>query len=296
MKTVQIFTDSTSDVVKKFREENELDYVRMVFTFAGKNYDADLDWVDISPAEFYGMMRQGQRAITGQVQSQEIETKFESALEKGLDVLYIACSSKLSQSVNMAKTFSEDLAKKYPDRKIVCYDSLRSNYAEGLMAINAAKMALDGKSIDEIVKCLDETKLKYQTFATVGSLEWLKKAGRVKAGAAFFGNLFSVKPIIVGDKIGNNYAFKKVKGRKTSLDELVNIIAERVENPEQSYLFIENADCEKDAEYVKAEISKKVNFKEIFISSIGPIVGSTVGPDSITVNFYGKEVEIAGEE
>ena len=296
MKTVQIFTDSTSDVVKKFREENELDYVRMVFTFAGKNYDADLDWADISPAEFYGMMRQGQRAITGQVQSQEIETKFESALEKGLDVLYIACSSKLSQSVNMAKTFSEDLAKKYPDRKIVCYDSLRSNYAEGLMAINAAKMALDGKSIDEIVKCLDETKLKYQTFATVGSLEWLKKAGRVKAGAAFFGNLFSVKPIIVGDKIGNNYAFKKVKGRKTSLDELVNIIAERVENPEQSYLFIENADCEKDAEYVKGEISKKVNFKEIFISSIGPIVGSTVGPDSITVNFYGKEVEIAGEE
>ena len=296
MKSVQIFTDSTSDVVKKFREENELDYVRMVFTFAGKNYDADLDWTDISPAEFYGMMRQGQRAITGQVQSQEIETKFESALEKGLDVLYIACSSKLSQSVNMAKTFSEDLAKKYPDRKIVCYDSLRSNYAEGLMAINAAKMALDGKSIDEIVKCLDETKLKYQTFATVGSLEWLKKAGRVKAGAAFFGNLFSVKPIIVGDKIGNNYAFKKVKGRKTSLDELVNIIAERVENPEQSYLFIENADCEKDAEYVKGEISKKVNFKEIFISSIGPIVGSTVGPDSITVNFYGKEVEIAGEE
>lgn len=296
MKTVQIFTDSTSDVVKKFREENELDYVRMVFTFAGKNYDADLDWADISPAEFYGMMRQGQRAITGQVQSQEIETKFESALEKGLDVLYIACSSKLSQSVNMAKTFSEDLAKKYPDRKIVCYDSLRSNYAEGLMAINAAKMALDGKSIDEIVKCLDETKLKYQTFATVGSLEWLKKAGRVKAGAAFFGNLFSVKPIIVGDKIGNNYAFKKVKGRKTSLDELVSIIAERVENPEQSYLFIENADCEKDAEYVKSEISKKVNFKEIFISSIGPIVGSTVGPDSITVNFYGKEVEIAGEE
>ena len=42
MKSVQIFTDSTSDVVKKFREENELDYVRMVFTFAGKNYDADL--------------------------------------------------------------------------------------------------------------------------------------------------------------------------------------------------------------------------------------------------------------
>lgn len=296
MKSVQIFTDSTSDVVKKFREENELDYVRMVFTFAGKNYDADLDWADISPAEYYGMMRQGQRAITGQVQSQEIQTKFEAALEKGLDVLYIACSSKLSQSVNMAKTFSEELAKKYPDRKIVCYDSLRSNYAEGYMAINAAKMALDGKSIDDIVKYLDENKLKYQTFATVGSLEWLKKAGRVKASAAFFGNLFSVKPIIVGDKNGNNYAFKKVKGRKTSLDELVSIIAERIENPEQSYLFIENADCEKDAEYVKSEISKKINIKEIFISSIGPIVGSTVGPDSITVNFYGKEVEIAGEE
>ena len=296
MKSVQIFTDSTSDVVKKFREENELDYVRMVFTFAGKNYDADLDWADITPAEYYGMMRQGQRAITGQVQSQEIQTKFEAALEKGLDVLYIACSSKLSQSVNMAKTFSEELAKKYPDRKIVCYDSLRSNYAEGYMAIKAAEFANEGKTLDETVEWLEENKLKFQTYATVGSLEWLKKAGRVKASTAFFGNLIGVKPIILGDANGNNYSFKKIKGRKKSLDELVSIIVSRIENPEEATLFIEHADCEQDANYIANQVMAKIKVKNINISVLGPIIGATTGPDTITVNFYGEKVTLVGEE
>jgi DegV family protein with EDD domain len=296
MKKVQVFTDSTSDIEKEYRDEVGLDYLKMVFTIEGKNYDADLEWPEITPKAYYDMMRKGSRAVTGQVKPSDIEEKFKKAFEEGYDVLYIACSSRLSSSVNSAKIYADEILAKYPGRKAVCYDSLRSNYAEGLMAFDVAKMANEGKTLDELVEYLDNNRLKYQVVATVESLEWLRKSGRVTATSAFFGNLFGVKPIIISDKNGNNYAFKKVKGRKTSLDELVSIIAERIENPEQSYLFIENADCEKDAEYVKSEISKKINIKEIFISSIGPIVGSTVGPDSITVNFYGKEVEIAGEE
>ena len=295
MKTFQVITDSTSDVEAKFREEYDLDYLKMVFTIEGKTYDADLDWKDLSPKAYFDSMRKGNRSVTGAIKITELEEKFEKYLSQGLDILYIACSSKLSASVNTAKSFSEELLEKYKGRRVICYDSLRSNYAEGYMAITAAKMAKEGKTLDEVVAYLDENKLKFQTYATVATLDWLKKAGRIKASTAFFGNLIGVKPIILGDKNGNNYAFKKVKGRKPSLDELVNIILERIDNNENNILFIEHADCESDANYIRDALKDK--FKgQINVSTLGPIISATTGPDTITTNFFGEEVTIAGEE
>lgn len=296
MKTFQVITDSTSDVEMIFREELGIDYLKMVFTIEGKTYDADLDWKDISAKEYFDSMRKGNRSVTGAVKPIEFEEKFTKYLSEGLDVLYIACSSKLSASVNTAKSFAEEIIEKFPGRKIVCYDSLRSNYAEGYMAIKAAMMANEGKTLDEVIEFLDNNKLKFQTYATVATLDWLKKAGRVKASTAFFGNLIGVKPIILGDKNGNNYSFKKVKGRKPSLDELVNIIAERIENNPQNILFIEHADCEADALYIRDKIKDKIKVKQIHVSTLGPIISATTGPDTITVNFFGEEVTIAGEE
>ena len=296
MKKFQIFTDTTSDVEKKFRDEYELDYLKMVFTIEGKTYDGDLDWKEMTPEDYYNKMRKGNRAITGLVKNDDAEAKIKAALDAGLDVLYIACSSKLSGSVNSVKIIADELLQSYPDRKVVSYDSLRSNYAEGMMAMDAAKWALEGMDIDECVKKLDETKLNYQVYATVATLDWLKKAGRVKASTAFFGNLLGVKPIIVSDALGNNYGFKKVKGRKNSLDELVNIACERVINPEESTIYIEHADCLNDALYIKEQIEAKIKIKEINVSKLGPMIGATTGPDTITINFFGQKVEIASGE
>ena len=296
MKKVQVFTDSTSDLEKEYRDEAGLDYIKMVFTINGRNYDADLEWPEISPKDYYEMMRKGDRAVTGQVKQSEVSEKVKKAFEAGYDVLYIACSSKLSGSVNTAKVHAEEVLKEYPDRKLVCYDSLRSNLAEGLMAFDVAKMANEGKTIEELVEYLDNNRLKYQTVATVESLDWLRKAGRITATSAFFGNLFGVKPIIISDKNGNNYAFKKVKGRKTSLDELVEIICQRLTSPKDYGVCIEHADCEKDAQYVADKIKERLNPKYVHVSCLGPIIGATVGPGTITINFYGEEVTISGEE
>ena len=296
MKKFQVITDSTSDLEKKYRDEYDIEYLKMVFTIDNKEYDADLDWTDITPEKYYGLMRKGNRSITGLVKTIEIEEKFKKSLDEGLDILYIACSSKLSGSVNSAKNIAAELLKKYPDRKVICYDSLRSCYAEGMMAIEASKRANNGEDILDVVKYLDEYKLNYQTYATVATLDWLKKAGRVKASAAFFGNLFSVKPIIVGDKDGNNYGYKKTKGRKASLDELVDTVISRISKP-YGMVMIEHADCLRDANYIKEQIqAKNPEIKDFNISSVGPIIGATTGPDTIAVDFYGEKVTISSGE
>lgn len=295
MKKFYVLADSTCDCEKKFRDRYDFDYCPMVFTIDSKTYKANLDWTELKADDYYGLMRKGKRSVTGLVSAAVFEEKFTEYLEKGFDVLYIACSSRLSGSLNNAKIVAAELKDKYPDRKIVCFDSLRSNYAQGMMALDAAKMANSGMDIEECVKKLTDERLNYITICTAGSLTWLKQAGRVKAGAAFFGNLIGVKPMILADAVGQNYAFKKVKGRKASLDELVTEVSNRILNPEQATVFVEHANCIEDAKYVGSQIKDKLKVKEVNVSNIGPIVGATVGPDTITVNFYGKTVTEIGE-
>jgi hypothetical protein len=71
---------------------------------------------------------------------------------------------------------------------------------------------------------------------------------------------------------------------------------EELENKENAVVYVENADCLQDAEYVAKEIKAKTNCKEVHVSTLGPIIGASCGPDTITVNFYGKKMDITGEE
>ena len=294
MRKFQVLVDGTSDLQKDLRDAYMIDDCKMSFSLCDKEYKTALDWGNISPEEYYTLMEQGNRVVTGLVAIPEFESKFRKYLDQGLDVLYVACSSKLSGSVNTGRLVANELIKEYPDRKIVCFDSLRSNYAQGIMGMDAAKMALEGKNIDEAVAYLEEYRLNYQVHGTVATLVYLKRNGRIKATKAFFGNLLGVKPLILSDAKGYNYAYKKVKGRKTSLDELVAIIKERVFNPENATVFVEHAICPEDAEYVASQIRDYV--KEVRVLPLGPIIGSVVGPKSVTVSFFGQKVDIATPE
>jgi DegV family protein with EDD domain len=154
-----VITDSTSDLSNEIREKYSIDYCQMEFSLGEKNFRASLDWEDISPKEFYDSMRSGKRYKTVQVTVKTFDEKFREHLSKGEDILYIACSSGLSGSVKTALVISQELRSDFPDRKIVCIDSLISGLGQGSMAIKAAQMRDEGKSLDETAAWIEDNKL-----------------------------------------------------------------------------------------------------------------------------------------
>ena len=296
MRDFIILTDSTSDLCKDLRQLHDIDYVAMNITYDDKEFKASLDWEEYSAKELYDLMRNGKRVRTTQVPYNTYFDKFMECGKEGKDVLYISCSSALSGTVNIARTVRDEVLETYKDMKICIVDSLISSLGQGYLVIKASELKKEGKSIDEITAYLEENKLKTQQVATVASLEYLRRAGRVKATKAFFGNLFGVKPIIMSDAKGQNYAFKKVKGRRASLLYLVEYLKENIVNPEEQTIYISHADTLEDATFVKEHILKEVNCKEVFIDYICPIVGSSVGPGTIIVFYQGETVTIIGEE
>ena len=289
-----IIADSTADLDKDLRTTYDIDYVKMNYVIDGVEYPASLDWENHSSSDFYNMMRSGTRITTTQVTRQEYAEKFTKYLELGKDILYISCSSALSGSINLAIVIAKELKVQYPERNIVCIDSLCSSLGQGYMLIRAAELKAEGKSLEEISAYIEENKLKVNQFGTVENLNYLKRAGRVTASSAFFGNMFGIKPIIISDIHGQNYAIEKVKGTANAKTRIAQHISEVTKNGDREYILISHADCLEDAHKLRDAIMEIAPFKKIIIGTIGPIVGSCVGPGTIISFCFGDEVTVSG--
>lgn len=291
MKQIKILTDSCSDLSAELLAKYNLDYAKMSTVYQGQEKPALLTWEEYSPKQLYDIMRKGERVTTAQVSVQEFMRIFKQYLEQGFDIIYIGCSSKQSGSVNTGTVVAKDILKDYPDSKITCIDSLNASIGIGMLAIYATELAAAGKSYDEIVTATLAARNHVNQYVTVHSLDALKRAGRVKASSAFLGNLMGVKPILISDANGDQTPIKKVRGRTTSLEEIVNLLSESMENPAEQTVYVAHADCNpEELEMIKQLISQKIKCKEICTVYIGPIIGASIGPDAIGIWGFGKEI------
>lgn len=294
MKKVKILSDSCCDLDATLREKYGIDYLRMKTLYGENEHPASLDWEYYSPSELYDIMREGGRVLTSQVPPEEFKRGFTAYLNEGYDIVYIGCSLKQSSSVNTGKAVASELLKDYEGAEIYCIDSLNACVGEGMLAIEAAKLRDEGLSAKDIAEKISQKRNFVNEYCTVHTLDCLKRAGRVKASSAFFGNLFGVKPIIISDKNGNQTPIKKVKGRKTSMEEIVNLLKESIIDSEQQCIYIAHADCETEAARLKELVLENIPCKEVYTLYIGPIIGASIGPDALALFGFGKEVEFEG--
>lgn len=289
MAKYQIFTDSCSDLSTELRKQNNIEYVHMGLVVDGVEKTADLDWIEYSPEEFYGWLSAGKKVKTTQVSMEEFEKGFKPFLEKGIDVIYLGCSSALTGSLNMFNLVKQELQEQFPERKIIGIDTLCASVTEGILVLEAAKKQQEGLSIEELEKWVEDNKFFFNQFATVDTLKYLKDAGRIKGTAAFFGNIIGIKPIFISDRKGNNFVIKKVKGTKASLNELFELVKNALDLNKSNKIYIGQGMAQERAEGLKQRIKDELNI-EATVLWIGPIVGTTCGPGVIATFCFGKEV------
>lgn len=296
-----IFTDSTSDLTPEQRHSHGIEFVRMLTNWTdkeGKFHEiyADLDWSEITPHDYYQLMRDGMVIMTSQVTEQEFDLKFVPYLEKGMDILYIACSSGLSASGRLSERLAvEKYSKQYPNCKIRVVDTLTSVMAQGLQVLDAADMRDKGMPMEEIAATLEKTRLSYNQSATVEDLTTLAKHGRVKASTAFFGNIFGVKPILISDAKGMNFAIEKAKGRRNALMRVASLVKERVIDAKSQICYICEAEARpEDIELLKSQLLA-IGFKAVEVQPLGPIIAASCGPATVGVYYKGQEELRIGE-
>ena len=283
-----IVTDSSCDLPDELVRKLELHIAPLAFTMGNKTYHNYPDNREMSPEEFYNRQKQGQMATTNAVNVGQATEVLEPILQGGRDVLVLAFSSGLSTTYNSFKIAGDELAAQFPDRKVFVVDTLSASLGQGMLITQAARLRLDGKTIEEVRDWTEQNKLRQCHWFTVNDLFFLKKGGRVSAATALVGSMLQIKPVMHMDDEGHLINVSKARGRKASLLALADKVGELAEDPASQTMYISNSDCPEDAQFVADEVKRRYGVKEVVINSIGPVIGAHTGPGCVALFFMGK--------
>lgn len=278
------FTDSTCDLPLDIYEKNDIKVMSLTYEMGGNEYR---DINGLSHEDFYKKMRAGNAVKTSQITPDTFENTFTGMVEQGKGVLYIAFSSGLSGTYNSARIAGENIKEKYPDARIRIVDSLCASLGEGLLVYKAIQLMNKGKSLDEIADWVEENKLHLCHMFTVDDLMFLHKGGRVSKTSAIAGTILGIKPGLHVDNEGHLIPLAKVRGRKQSLNWLIENMEKRIGNWENDTFAICHGDCIEDAKYVADTVKKKFGIKNCIINYTGSVIGSHSGPGTMALFFMG---------
>lgn len=282
-----IFTDACSNLPGSVLNGRQIRTLPASYTIGDEHitYLGDIDAFDART--HYDLLREGVSVRTSLINAQQFLDHFRTALEAGLDVVYIGLSSGISGTYQASCMAAEELHEEFPQRTIRCVDSLGAGFGTGLLSIRAADLRDAGKSADEAAALLRQDVHNLCQFFTVDDLMYLRRTGRLDSAGAIAGTLLGIKPILFGNSDGHIVTYHKCRGRKKAVDMLSKLYAERVVEPENQVVAISHGDCEEEALALAEKIKAIAAPKELILCPHEPFTGSHVGPGMLGIFFFG---------
>lgn len=291
MSDYRIITDSNADLTQEQVDRLDLTVIPMSFTL-GK--DSLMDYPDereLSYKEFYRRIAAGETSTTNQISIVTFAETFEPFLAAGEDVLYLGFSSGLSGTYNNSVIAAKELAAKYPQRKVYAVDTLAASMGEGLLVYHAVMKKRGGASIDEVKDWMEQNRNRMHHWFTVDDLNHLKRGGRISGASAMVGTMLGIKPVMHFDDEGHIILMEKIRGRKQSLDALVNHMARTSIDSDRQMIFISHSDSQQGCDYVAEEIRKRLGVQQIETAPIGPVIGAHTGTGTVALFYLGQDRE-----
>ena len=280
----KLITDSCCDLPDEMVARLDLTVTQLSEEMDGRAFTND----EMTPVELYTHLRNGKLPKTAAVNPDGWAELIRPALQAGQEVLVLAFSSGLSATYQSAVIAAGELREEFPDRKLIVIDTLCASIGQGLLVYTAAKLREQGKSIDEVAAWVEDHKKNVCHWVTVEDLMHLKRGGRVSAATAVVGTMLSIKPIIRVDDEGKLENLAKARGRKASLNYLLDRMAESFDPELSDTVFIGHGDCLADAQTLESAIRSRFGVKNVYINYVGAVIGAHTGPGVAVIGFFGK--------
>ncbi|ASS92312.1 DegV family protein [Aeribacillus composti] len=277
---IAIVTDSTAYIPEEVRKRHGIHMIPLSVIFGDESYREE---IDMTAESFWEeIKRQKELPTTSQPPVGEFVELFESLSKEYDAVISIHLSSGISGTYNGAVTAGQmvDSIKVYP------YDSEISCMAQGFYAIEAAKMAKEGKKPEEIIARLDEIKKSMDAYFMVDDLSHLQRGGRLTGSQALIGNLLQLKPLLhFVDKVIVPY--EKIRTRKKAIQRIYQLFDEAAsKHPVRAAVI--HANRPEDAKKMKEELESKYPNSEFIISYFGAVIGTHLGEGAMGLCWYKK--------
>ncbi|MFB3170447.1 DegV family protein [Neobacillus sp. 179-C4.2 HS] len=279
MKTA-VVTDSTAYIPKELRDKWNIHMIPLNVIFGSEVYQEE---VDITAEQFYQEVKVTDLPTTSQPPIGQFVELFERLAKEYDAVISIHLSSGISGTFAGAVTASNmvEHIKVYP------FDSEISCMPQGLYAIEAAKMALNGEDSDKIMSRLEELKKTARAYFMADDLSHLQRGGRLSSAQAIIGSLLQVKPLLhFEDKV--IVPFEKIRTRKKAMKRIVDLLGEDAASGEHYQAAVIHANREEEAHEWKLELEALYPNVEFMVSYFGPVIGTHLGEGAMGLGWMKK--------
>ncbi len=285
MSGVRIVSDSAICLPKELIEKYNIELVPETIIFGTTIYR---DGVDLVPSEFYVKLGEAKDLPTTSAPSPQ---DFIDAFQKvGKDADSIACILVTAGFSHMGLQAALTARESVPEPPIEIMDSRTALGAYGFIVLAAAKAAAAGKSLPEVIEAAKDVQKRVTLIATLNTLKYLAKGGRIGKAASWAGALFNIKPIIeVPPSTGVLEPLERVRTRRKALERLLEIMQERVGPGQRVHASIEQANVPQEARWLEAQLSSLFDCPEIYINDFAPVAGVHCGPGVIGISFYAED-------
>ncbi|MEC2433770.1 DegV family protein [Bacillus cereus] len=285
--SVKIITDSAADLPVELLQAYDIDLIPLrVYDEAETEY---LDGVTLESVTLLQKMREGAVHRTSLPSLETFQEKFVSYAKEGNPCIYLAFSSELSGTYQSSVVIKEEVKETYADLDLEIIDTKCASLGQGLVVLEAAKMAKDGAPKEDILNRVAFLMNHMEHIFTVADLQYLVRGGRLSKVAGFIGGLLNIKPILNVEE-GKLVPLEKVRGKKKVLSRIVDIMEERGKDLKGQTIGITHGDDLETAEALKSLITERFGCEVFIVNTIGAAIGAHTGPGVITL-FFLNEVE-----
>ncbi len=276
---IALITDSTCDLPKDILDNLNINMLSLKVIYEDQIYN---DRVDIQPQEIYDQMPE-KIPTTSMPTPEEVRLLLDKLSGQGFThAIAVHMSSGLSGTYNTVKT----VAKQFSRMKVEVIDSKVLSLGLGFLVKEAAHGINDGLSFDMVVSRVKELQSKVKVFFVVKTLEYLKKGGRIGYVEATLGQILDIKPIISINNEGKYFSFSKVRGRKKSINKLIEILKEKAAG-KRINLGVAHGNAKAEAEKLMHKITnmKEFEIKDSLFGHVSPGIVVHTGPGLIGLVF-----------
>ena len=283
---VAIVTDTTACIPREQVEKYCIELVPVDIIFGDKVYR---DGIDITPDQFYALLRQAEKLPTtsGSLPDPFLEA-YREVSKRAASTLCITLPAKLSGMCNSAQLAKQMAKEALPNVVIEVLDCGTAAAAQGLVVLAAARAAASGGSLTKVIETARNVMQRVNLFATLDTLYYLVKGGRVPKAAALVGSLLKIKPIFT---VTDGEAHPVTNPRTTAgaMKRILKIMEQKVAKGQPLHVAVMHADALDRAKELMGEISSQFDCAELFITEFTPVMGAHTGPGVIGIAFYTED-------
>jgi DegV family protein with EDD domain len=280
---IRIITDSTCEAPPALLSHPIVTVVPLHVIFGQQSYR---DNVDMTREQFWAHLpKSSVLPTTSQVTPGQFEVPFRAFTDAGDEIIAIILSAKLSRTYESALTARATL----PSAAISVVDSQSISVGLGLLVEKAVAMAEAGASRAEITAKLEQIKGKIGFLFTLQTLEYLQRGGRIGKAQAFMGTLLQFKPLLSITE-GEVHPAARVRSMSKAIETMQDLLSQQVSaRGETVHIGVAHANTPDTATEIAAALGKRFGTSHGFICTLGPVIGTHVGPGTVGAAVYGGD-------